>query len=289
MISTRHAESPAPGASGAGRWAALVAAVALAATGCGDSSTGPQPAVPLALSTALSGNTAPASVGPADAPGVSATRTADASMGTSGDVRGSVTAVDGAGNELVLDVAVVLIQNIQLHRQGGEDCGSGDACVATERQRVLLQMPMDTAADVKSMGPVGQIDADVYDELRFELGRVQSSDSAAVDSFPELEGASVLIQGSYNGNDFTFTSDLETAASVTLSPVLDVSESPPATNITLEAPVTRWFVDSSNVLVDPRTADADAIARDLAESFTGFPDADADGEPDQSTPVSGPS
>lgn len=32
--------------------------------------------------------------------------------------------------------------------------------------------------------------------------------------------------------------------------------------------------------------DADAIAPDLAESFTGFPDADADGEPDQSTPVS---
>lgn len=272
-----------------GPWVAVIAALSLAAAGCGDSSTGPPPAVPLAISTTLMQQSAPASVGPATTPGLSAAE-ADASLRASRDVRRSVTAVDGAGDTLTLDLAVVLIENIQVHRRGAAECGSGDACVAAELERLLLQLPMDTATDVRSMGLVGQIDADVYDELRFEVGRVQASDTAVVDSFPNLEGASMLIEGSYNGEAFTFTSDLERAVTVTLTPVLDVSDSPTATNVTLSAPVARWFIGSDNTFMDPRSAGAaDTIARAVAESFTGFPDQDADGEPDRSSPFSGPS
>lgn len=275
---------PARNPVDAGPWTALIAALSVAAFGCGDSGTGPEPAVPLSISTTLPQQMSPASVGPADEPGVSA------SVRSSPGVRRTVTAVDEAGDTLKIDVAMVLFENIQVHRQGSGDCGSGDACVATEVDRLLLELPMDTAQQVRSVGLVGQIDADVYDELRYELGLVQASDTAAVDSFPALEGASMLIEGSFNGEAFTFTSDLESSVTVTLSPVLDVSDSPTATNITLSAPVTRWFLGSDNTFMDPTSPDnAAAIAEAVAESFTGFPDADADGEPDQSGPVSGPS
>lgn len=282
MNSSERDRGSFPAPIDAGRWTALVAALSLAVAGCGDSGAGPDPAVPMSISTTLEQLVSPASVTPADAPGVSA------SVRSSSGARPAVTAVDGAGDTLKLDAAMVLIENIQVHRQGSGDCGSADACVATEVKRLLLEVPMDTTREVRSVGLVGQIDADIYDELRYELGIVQASDTTAVDSFPELEGASMLIEGSFNGEAFTFTSDLETSVAVTLSPVLDVSDSPTATNVTLSAPVTRWFMGSDNTFMDPTVSEnAAAIAEAVAESFTAFPDADADGEPDRSGPVSG--
>lgn len=273
----------------AGSWTALIAALSVAAVGCGDT-TAPEPAVPLSVSTALSQQqTTPTSIAPADAPGVSAAR-ANGALQASPGVRNSVRAVDAAGDTLTVDLAVVLIENIQYHRLGSGDCGSGDACLTTERNRLLLQMPMDTTQDVKSLGLVGQLDADIYDEMRFELGLVQASDTAAVDSFPELEGSSMLIEGSFNGEPFTVTSTLETSVTLTLSPNLDVADSPTAANLTLAGAVTRWFIGSDNTFMDPTSsANAAAIAENVAGGFTAFPDLDADGEPDQSGPVSGPS
>lgn len=284
MSSTVRDRRTAPTWTEAGRWTALVVALGVAALGCGDSGTGPEPAVPLSISTALTQVVSPASVGPAEAPGVSA------SVGASPGPRRTITAVDGAGDTLTVQAAMVLVENMQLHRRGSGDCGSGDACVATDVDRLLLELPTDTTQDVRSVGLVGQIDADVYDEVRYELGLVQASDTAAVDSFPELEGSSMLVKGSFNGTPFTFTSDLETSVAVTLSPVLDVTDSPTATNVTMSAPVPQWFIGPDNTFMDPTSpSNAEAISQAVAESFTAFPDADADGEPDQSGPVSGTS
>lgn len=279
-ITSAREHATATQQTGGHRWTALVAAVCVAALGCSDSGTGPGPAVPLSISTTLSQETAPVSIGAADAPRLSRS-----------GVRRTVTAVDGAGDTLRLDLAVIVIEDVQLHRQGAGDCGSGDACVATERSRMLLHLPMDTTQEVRSVGLVGQLDADVYDDIRFELGRVQASDTTAVDSFPNLqEGTSILIEGSYDGQPFTVTSDLVTSVEVTLSPALDVSDSPTATNVTLSAPVSRWFLGSDNTFLDPEASGAAAeIAESAAQSLSGFPDRDADGRPDRSGPVSGPS
>lgn len=289
MTSSQRDRRCAPRWIDAGSVTAVVAALSVVAFGCGDT-TAPEPAVPLSVSTALAQQqTTPTSIAPADAPGVSAAQSSPSLQASSG-VRSSVRAVDAAGDTLTVDLAVVLIENVQYHRLGGGECGSGDACVTTERNRLLLQMPMDTTQEIKSLGLVGQLDADIYDEMRFELGLVQASDTAAVDSFPELEGSSMLIEGSFNGEPFTVTSTLETPVTLTLSSNLDVSTSPTSANLTVAGAVTRWFIGSDNTFMDPTSStNAAAIAENVAGGFTAFPDLDADGEPDQSGPVSGPS
>lgn len=251
----------------------LVLLLALGACGEG---TAPPPAVPLAISTTVSGLVGRASVGPAsDAAG-------DRSLEIHRDARGSITATDSEGNELTVDLALLLVEGIRLRPRGVASCGD-DSCESADGS-LLLRVPLD--GSVRSRGPVAQMDATVYEEIRFQLRPATSADTAVVDSFPGLQGASVVVEGSYNGEPFTYTSDVSTRAEIAISPALDLSSSPSAANVTLAAPVSSWFLGTDQALVDPRTAGASAAER-IATSFVAFPDLDADGNPDRSGPFGG--
>lgn len=271
---------------GAGSRPSLAAAVILsiAVAGCGGDATSPPPAVPLAISTTLSGRAVPASVGPDGTPEVSAS-SADRSLGARADARGSVSVTDPEGNELTVDLAVLLVEQIRLHPRGAGSCGDGETCERAEGA-LLLRVPLD--GSVRSRGPVAQLDATVYDEIQFRLRPGGASDSAVVDSFPQLEGASILVEGSYNGEDFTFTSDASTQVSIAISPTLDLTSSPSAANVTLAAPVSSWFLAEDQTLIDPTGGPASGVvAENIAASFSAFPDLDADGQPDTSGPFGG--
>jgi len=265
-------------AGGAG-WLPLLAFLALTAAACGDSSTGPESEVPLTVSATASGQFAPASAADAGTAGV------DRSLRASPDVRAVVTSTDTAGNELTLERAMVVIGAALLRPEGTDSCGAGGSCPQVAAGPFLLEVPLD--GSVNTVGPVGRVPPDVYDAARFQLRLAQASDGAVVDSFPELEGSSVLVQGSYNGSPFTFTFATESVVGLDLAPSLVVEERRAGVNVTIKAEVGEWFVTSEGVLMDPASAAGDVIAASVLQSLTAYPDLDSDGSPDGTTPVGG--
>lgn len=259
--------------------AALVLLLALGACGEG---TAPPPAVPLAISTTVSARVAPASVGNAGGPAVGAA-SGDRSLEVSRDASGSITATDSEGNELTVDLALLLVEGIRLRPRGVASCGDGESCERVNGA-LLLRVPLD--GSVRSRGPVGQMAATVYEEVQFRLRPATASDTAVVDSFPGLEGSSVLVEGTYNGESFTYTASVSTRAELSISPPMDLSASPSAANLTLSAPVSGWFLGDDQTLVDPRAAGG-GVAEKMATSLAAFPDMDADGNPDPSGPFGG--
>lgn len=255
---------------------AAALALLLALGACGEG-TAPPPAVPLAISTTVSGRVAPASVG------AEGGASGDRSLEVGRDASGSITATDSEGNELTVDLALLLVEGIRLRPRGVAACGDGESCERVDGS-LLLRVPLD--GSVRSRGPVGQMSATVYDEIRFRLRPATPSDTAVVDSFPGLEGSSVLVEGTYNGESFTYTAGASTRAEIAISPAMDLSASPSAANVTLAAPVSSWFLGDDGALIDPRTAGG-GVAERIATGLTAFPDLDADGNPDPSGPFGG--
>ena len=242
--------------------AALVVAIAA----CGDS-TAPGAAHRVSLSFAT--NTAAAGG-----------QIAGATVGANGDI-GVVIGSD----ELIISRAELVLREIEFEREDSlAGCiGSNDACEKVEAGPFLVDLPLNG-----SLG--GQLSATVppgtFDEIEFELERVRG-DSAPERAFrqahPDLDGLSVRVQGTFNGEPFTFVSSVSAELEIELDPPLVVGES--GHNVTISVDLARWFQRSGGGLIDPRTANpgqpnAEMVASNIRSSFDAFDDDDRDGHDD---------
>jgi hypothetical protein len=199
------------------------------------------------------------------------------------------TFTDGA-NTLVLTRVELVLREIELKRADREGLCSGegdDDCEELELQPRLLEVPL-------SSGPERSFTASVapgrYDEIEFEIhkpenGSGDDSDAGFLQQHPEFAGVSVRVEGSWNGEPFTFTSDVNAEQEVSLDPVLVVSEGGGDTELTLFVDLSTWFADGAGSLVDPRTATEGGSNQTLVEnnikrSIDVFEDRDDDGRRD---------
>ena len=199
------------------------------------------------------------------------------------------TFTDGA-NTLVLTRVELVLREIELKRADREGLCSGerdDDCEELELQPRLLEVPL-------SSGPERSFTASVapgrYDEIEFEIhkpedGSGDDSDAGFLQQHPEFAGVSVRVEGSWNGEPFTFTSDLNAEQEVSLDPVLVVSDGGGDTELMLFVDLSTWFADGSGSLVDPRTATEGGSNQTLVEnnikrSIDVFEDRDDDGRRD---------
>jgi hypothetical protein len=199
------------------------------------------------------------------------------------------TFTDGA-NTLVLTRVELVLLEIELKRADREGLCSGegdDDCEELELQPRLLEVPL-------SSGPERSFTASVapgrYDEIEFEIhkpedGSGDDSDAGFLQQHPEFAGVSVRVEGSWNGEPFTFMSDVNAEQEVSLDPVVVVSEGGGDTELTLFVDLSTWFADGSGSLVDPRTATEGGSNQALVEnnikgSIDVFEDRDDDGRRD---------
>ncbi|HEU5040924.1 MAG TPA: hypothetical protein VFT84_08905 [Gemmatimonadales bacterium] len=194
-----------------------------------------------------------------------------------------VTFTDGA-NTLIVDQVQLVMREIELERVGDDACAlvADDSCERLELGPILLDLPLGAGA--VSQFTVA-VDTGHYDEVELEIHKASSSDDAAfVAANPEFVDRSIRVTGSYNGNAFTFYSDLDVEQEIDLSPPLAVAEGG-AADLTLFVNLDRWFRTEAGDLIDPASANKGesnegVVKNNIQNALEAFEDEDHDGVED---------
>ena len=122
-----------------------------------------------------------------------------------------------------------------------------------------------------------KVPAGTYDKLKLEIEALESAPSAAFDDLVR-RGASVLIEGTVDGQQFTFASGLE--AELEHEGRFELGGA--AANITLSIDASKWFKATDGSRLSPLDAGArEAIVANIRASFSIFEDDDEDGIEDR--------
>lgn len=257
----------------------LGAAASLAA--CADS-TKPGASMPMSLSFTTAAS--------ATAGGASASRSPLAP-------RFDVTTTDGA-NTLVITKAQVVVARAELQQAGAtcasdadagdDDGGHADAehseCAEIAVAPTVVDLPV-TSAVVKTLDVT--IPAGTYSALEAKIRAVRAERGAASAAFlaanPGFAGASVRVEGTFNGTPFVYTGSPAANLETIFSPPMVVDASP--VNLTVNVDLSTWFRSSTGTLIDPSTANAGGlnaavVANNIRRSFRAFRDDDRNGHDD---------
>jgi len=216
-----------------------------------------------------------------------ATRAAPAAVVSTAFAGTPETYTDGS-NTLVIDQVRLVLREIELKRvEATAACGEspgGDACEKLEVGPILLDLPLGGAGGAARVFSV-QVAPGTYDEIEFEIHKPSHDEDAAfVQAHPEFDGVSVRVTGTFNGQAFSYTTDLDAEEEIELSPPLVIPESA-ASDLTLFVDLDRWFRDGTGGLVDPASANAGQSNEGLVENnikstLHAFEDENEDGADD---------
>ena len=213
------------------------------------------------------------------------------SVDTTGDrPGGAVAAVKEKGEDVVS--ATQQQVSAKAHELGGE------AAIHVREQ--LDQRSTQAGEQVQAIGhALGSgveqvfsvaVDTGTFDELRIRLHKPEDNgldpaDAAFLAAHPDFAGISIRATGTWNGNPFTFTSDLDADQEMGLDPPLVVTDAGANVDVTLKVDVTTWVADGAGGLVDPATAgqggqNENQVRDNIQHSFDAFQDEDHDGQDD---------
>jgi len=195
-----------------------------------------------------------------------------------------IVQTDGIHTLELVRVAVVL-REIELERISDDDCsnsgddssGDDDSCEEFVIGPMVLELPLD--------GSIRQVisatvPADTYDELEFEIHKPEddtADDLAFIQANPDFRDVSIRVEGTFDGEPFLFTQDLNEDQELELSPPLVVSEDAGPLDLTLVLDVASWFVRGDGSLIDPSTAlkggpNEDVVEGNIERSIDIFDD-----------------
>lgn len=199
---------------------------------------------------------------------------------------------DGQGNQLVIDGAELVLREIEFERINHPECApevDEDSCEKFETGPFHVTLPLDgsVTTDLEAV-----VDTGTYDEIEFDIHKLDESDpvdAALLDFYPNMTDISIRVTGTYNGQQFLFTSDLNEEQEIELVDPLVVTPASGAINVTLELDLSTWFRTVGGTLVDPRTANKGQPNEQMVEgnikaSIEGFRDDDHDGVPHSDDP-----
>jgi hypothetical protein len=198
------------------------------------------------------------------------------------------TLLDGA-NTLIITKAELVLREIELERISDDACddmaGDDDLCEKFVAGPVLLDLPLD--GTVETVFTIA-VDTGTYDEIEFELHKVSNDDPEDAEfraQHPDMIGKSIRVQGTYNGQPFTYESDLNEDQEHALVPPLVIGEGVTSTNVTIIVNLDVWFRDGGGDLVNPQSGNKGSVNENMIrdnirDSFEGFEDEDRDGDED---------
>lgn len=164
--------------------------------------------------------------------------------------------------------------------------GHPDSCEEVKAGPLLFDVPLSTAGATHSVSV--SLDAGTYDEVQFQIHKPEgSADQAFLSANPDFSGVSIRVEGTWNGTPFTFTSSLEQALELPLSPPVVLAQSGDA-DVTIFVDVTNWFADGAGGLLDPSSGNEgqpneSLVQQNIQRSFRAFEDANEDGKDDHGT------
>ena len=224
---------------------------------------------------------------------------------------GPETFTDASNNTLAITSVELVLRKVELKPVERSDCNeSSQATVATaataasdgnDRNEGNEMNEVETECDELEAGPIlvdlplggiermfeATVPAGTFDELRFQIHKPSDDGDAADHAFlaahPDFAGVGIRVKGTFNGTDFTYTSDLNVEQELRFNPAVVVTAGTPA-KLTVSLDLSGWF-RSSSTLVDPATAAKDGanegLVRDnIIRSFESFKDNNEDGRDD---------
>jgi hypothetical protein len=236
-----------------------------------------------ALAAACSDGTGPGSDGTVSLSFVTATGGSAAQFSRAGMLDDTITAGDDV---IVITRAQIVLREIELEREDDDGCESlgmddDDGCEEFETGPMLLDLPLNgQVATAITIAP----DTGVYDEIEFEVHKPEDDgdDDAFLAQHPDFNGVSIRVQGTFNGEPFTYESDLDVEQEYDLVPPLVITDATAGTNVTIHVDLAAWFRNGAS-LVDPRTANKGGanegiVKENIKVSFKAFEDEDCDGD-----------
>ncbi|HSB53199.1 MAG TPA: hypothetical protein VLD58_02550 [Gemmatimonadales bacterium] len=181
------------------------------------------------------------------------------------------------------------IRMASLHDDGGSDDGDdghADACESFNAGPYLLDVPLDTAV---AKAFTIAVDTGTYEQVRFRIHKPEDDgdarDVAFLAAHPDFNKVSIRVVGSFNGQAFTFITDLSAQERMALVPPLVVADSMQNVDVTIKVDVSKWFSNGAGGLVDPNTglkgeANENLVKDNIRNSFRAFRDDNRDGEDD---------
>ncbi len=188
---------------------------------------------------------------------------------------------------MIIIKAEVVLREIELERANDDACDSlavdDDRCKKFVTGPILLDLPL--SGTVEQLIAV-VVDTGVYDEIEFEIHKVSNDDpedAAFRQAHPDMVGKSIRVQGFFNGQPFTFETDLNEDQEYDLVPPLVIDETTTSSNVTVRIDISGWFRDASGALVNPQSANKggqneNLVKDNIKTSIEAFEDEDRDGD-----------
>jgi hypothetical protein len=147
----------------------------------------------------------------------------------------------------------------------------------SKRAEITLAPVVIDLNDLTSAGVQKVLDSTVpagtYDKIKFEIHRPLASDKVAGADDLVKAGASILIDGTFNGTPFQFATALEAEQELEGKFVIDATSQ----NITLNFDPSKWFLSGTTVLDPTAAANQLAIEENIRASLAAFQDDDESG------------
>ncbi|HEY0929707.1 MAG TPA: hypothetical protein VGE27_07285 [Gemmatimonas sp.] len=199
---------------------------------------------------------------------------------------GGTTVIRGT-DTLIITSAEMVLRDVRLHGEGST-CVANDSTLTSGCATILLR---PTILDLPVNGTDGgrvtvTTPRGTFSSVRLNLHRPiagDSIDAAFRLANPNFADVSVRLEGTYNGESFTYTTDVSEVLTVPLpSAVAGGSETQ---QVTVLVDIAKWFWAADSGLYSPIAADepgaiADAVNANVRTSFKAFRDQNRDGVPD---------
>lgn len=196
----------------------------------------------------------------------------------------SLDIVVGSGaNSITITKAQIVLGRIEVEPGTTTAACTGtetDDCPEVKLDPVLVDLPLDgtTKTDFAASIPAG-----TYRGIELKIRPVSSSDAggaAFLAANPSFSNVSVHVEGTFNGQPFSYNSSLDAGIEMELSAPLTLA-SGTGSNLTLFIDVASWFKDSSGNAIDPTNSqNASTIENQIKQSFKVFEDDDKNGVAD---------
>lgn len=167
-------------------------------------------------------------------------------------------------NTLDISAVSLTLQDIDLERtEQSVDCDSLEDDEAAQHDdcsdsfdgpvRVNLNLGSATGGQQITL----MITQGTYDEVSFDISVPDGGDPAEKDYLaknPDLTDASVLVKGTFNGQPFTYKTDVRGDQEIPIKPALVVGpDGASGLSVAIEFDVARWFLDTDGTIIDPST------------------------------------
>lgn len=147
-----------------------------------------------------------------------------------------------------------------------------------EVEDLIVNLPLD-GSRIELTSQI--IPSGVYEEFEMEIEHDDETSVSDPDFSENGNHYSLVIRGSYNGEEFLFRSEEDFEIEMELNPVLEISDNNGSTSVAINIDPSGWFLDSQGNPLDPSDpANKELIEENIENSFEAEEDDDDDDDDD---------